>query len=177
MSERDEREKDDPYQLLVQDWHYCWISAQLWPNPWASFPRWADRFRSATLTCTDRSRQQSCILAVSPKSHKNCCQIPKSDILTMNDDHSFSCKLQALMVSETSILRVTVDFYRMNYLKWFLLKHVKTSHLLSFGSLHCRSLTLFNLIIFKSLKIKPCSVIYFIYYVFNYLMCLGLLII
>lgn len=120
-----------------------WISAQLWPNPWTSSRRWANRFRSATLTCTDRSRQQSHISAVSLKSHKNCCQIPKSDILTMNDDHSFSCKLRALMVSETSILRVTVDFYRMNYLKWFLLKHVKTSHLLSFGSLHCRSLTLF----------------------------------
>lgn len=111
-----------------------WISAQLWPNPWASSPRWADRFRSATLTCTDRPRQQFCISAVSLKSYKNCCQIPKSDVLTMNDDHSFSCKLQALMVSETSTLWVTVDFNQMNYGKWFLLKDVKTSHLPSSGS-------------------------------------------
>lgn len=111
-----------------------WISAQLWPNPWASSPRWADRFRSATLTCTDRSRHQSRISAVSLKSHKNCCQIPKSDVLTMNDDHSFSCKLQAVMVSKTSTLRVTVDFNQMNYGKWFLLKHEKTSHLQSSDS-------------------------------------------
>lgn len=37
------------------------------------------------------------------------------------------------MVSETSTLRVTVDFNRMNYGKWFLLKCVKI-HPLSPGS-------------------------------------------
>lgn len=47
-------------------------------------------------------------------------------VLSMNDDHSFSCKLQGLMVSETSSLLATVDFNQMNYGKWILLKCVKT---------------------------------------------------